>query len=78
MGGVSMATLVREQEYYGRTANVLRGKVSLAHNGGFVQMATNLNNDAFASSVDASNFDGVELEVACHSDPAQEEFFNVQ
>jgi len=64
MGGVSSAILTREQSFHGRTANVLRGRVSMENNGGFVQMATNLAKDPTQNpTVDASDFDGVELEV---------------
>ena len=45
MGGVSSAILTREPSFHGRTANVLRGRVSLENNGGFVQMAANLAKD---------------------------------
>jgi len=79
MGGVSMGTLAREDDFCGRTANVMRGHVSLANNGGFIQMATDLNIDPQATSVDASSFDGVELDVTCTSeDGAPSERFNVQ
>jgi Complex I intermediate-associated protein 30 (CIA30) len=74
MGGVSMGNLLRE-EYAGRIANVLRGKVSLENNGGFIQMATNLG----ISPVDASKFVGIELDVhnGIESDAGSEQF-NVQ
>jgi len=65
MGGVSYGRLEREQEVEGRTANVLHGKVSLYNNGGFVQMATDLSLDPFVGSVDASAYDGIELDVLC-------------
>ena len=79
MGGVSVGNLMRE-EFAGRKANVLRGKVSLANNGGFIQMATNLAtrvNDE--TSVDASKFEGVELDVynGIESETGAEQF-NVQ
>jgi uncharacterized protein (TIGR03643 family) len=60
MGGVS--TGGRQVETYkGRTATVLRGDVSLQHNGGFVQIAADLNADG--SSYDTSAWDGFELTV---------------
>jgi Complex I intermediate-associated protein 30 (CIA30) len=73
MGGVSMARLTREM-FDGRLANVLRGSVKMDNNGGFIQMATNLQRDG--TSVDVSAFDGVELLV--QSGSAQMESFNVQ
>lgn len=85
MGGISMANLARE-EFDGRTSNVLRGKVSLANNGGFIQMATNLapaSSDLAMVPVDASKFQGVEIEVqnfgsGSSSDEEVRESFNVQ
>lgn len=78
MGGMSMAHLTREQ-FEGRTANVLRGHVSLKNNGGFIQMATNLGEDAVSDAVDASHFDGVEIEATCKApDGCDRESFNVQ
>jgi hypothetical protein len=65
MGGVSYGRLEREQDVEGRTANCLHGKVSLYNNGGFVQMATDLSLDPFVGSVDASEYDGIELDVLC-------------
>lgn len=63
MGGVSMGMLLREK-VNGRNANVLKGKVSLYNNGGFIQMATNLaHNPVESLTVDASDFDGIELNV---------------
>lgn len=77
MGGVSSAILTRENFFHGRTANVLRGRVSLENNGGFVQMATNLaKNPTKSSTVDASAFDGVELEVL-YDGVDESEHFNV-
>mmetsp|Transcript_16627 Transcript_16627/g.36194 ORF Transcript_16627/g.36194 Transcript_16627/m.36194 type:complete len:156 (+) Transcript_16627:1-468(+) len=64
MGGVSYGRLERE-EVDGRQANVLHGKVSLYNNGGFVQMATDLSLDPFVGSVDATAYDGIELDVLC-------------
>jgi hypothetical protein len=62
MGGVSSGSISRET-LTGKTANVLRGKVSLANNGGFVQMATDLSLNPNVSAVDASEYDGIELDV---------------
>eukprot|EP00815_Leptocylindrus_aporus_P001525 CAMPEP_0116057540 /NCGR_PEP_ID=MMETSP0322-20121206/4668_1 /TAXON_ID=163516 /ORGANISM="Leptocylindrus danicus var. apora, Strain B651" /LENGTH=289 /DNA_ID=CAMNT_0003541563 /DNA_START=180 /DNA_END=1049 /DNA_ORIENTATION=- len=81
MGGTSNGSLTRE-EMDGKTANVLRGKVSLANNGGFVQMATDLAlNPSSSPFVDASNFDGVEIVVYCDVEDSysasNEESFNV-
>jgi len=60
MGGVS--TGGRQVETYkDRTATVLRGDVSLQNNGGFVQIAADLNADG--SLYDASTWDGFELTV---------------
>ena len=79
MGGVSTGHLTRE-EFDGRTANVMRGKVSLLNNGGFIQMATNLatvqNSDA-RPQVDATSFDGVEVDVQ-YQGIDDTETFNVQ
>jgi hypothetical protein len=79
MGGVSSGSLAREQ-FQGRTANVLRGSVSLENNGGFIQMATNLAREEVESpAVDASAYEGVELEVLCQGDGEHDhETFNVQ
>jgi hypothetical protein len=80
MGGISMANLARE-EFAGRVANVLRGTVSLANNGGFIQMATYLapeSGDIKPLPVDASRYAGVELEVQVVNDEGKAEQFNVQ
>jgi hypothetical protein len=79
MGGVSSGSLARE-EFKGRSANVLRGSVSLENNGGFIQMATDLaRQDIESNAVDASAFDGVELEVLCQGDGEHDhETFNIQ
>lgn len=73
-----MGTLSREY-FVGRAANVLRGHVSLENNGGFIQMATDLANlnKQGDGTVDASNYDGIELEVCCHSTNDLEKF-NIQ
>jgi len=75
-----MANLARE-EFCGRTANVLRGAVSMANNGGFIQMATNLapeSGDMSSATVDASRYEGLELDVQCVSKEGDAESFNVQ
>jgi hypothetical protein len=74
MGGVSNGSLSRET-IEGKTANVLRGKVSLENNGGFIQMATDLSKDPSKKVfVDAEKFDGVELEVYCEGTAVKEKF----
>lgn len=60
MGGHSSGTLTREM-VQGREAYRLRGMVSLENNGGFVQMAADLNTDG--STMDMSAFTGIELDV---------------
>jgi len=77
MGGVSNGSLSRET-IDGRASNVLRGNVSLENNGGFVQMATDLSLEPSVDLyVDASDYDGIELDVYCEED-VEEEKFNVQ
>jgi hypothetical protein len=79
MGGTSNGSLSRET-VDGRLANVLRGTVSLENGGGFVQMATDLSSDPSGAEgvfVDASGYDGVELDVYCEG-LDDEERFNVQ
>lgn len=62
-GGVSTGKLER-QTLDGRKCNVMKGKVSTFNNGGFIQCATMLSKDPAASlTVDASKYDGVELDV---------------
>lgn len=63
MGGLSNGMLRREEDLEGRPANVLEGRVSLANNGGFLQMVTDLPLDASDKSVDASDYDGIEFDV---------------
>ena len=66
MGGVSNGAIKREVDLKGKTANVLSGHVSLANNGGFIQMVTDLALDPSENSaVDASEYDGIEMEVLC-------------
>jgi len=58
-----------------RMANVMRGRVSLYNNGGFVQMAAPLsNNPALSLTVDASFFDGIELDVLYRGQEDTESF----
>jgi hypothetical protein len=77
MGGLSNGSLSRET-IGGKLANVLRGNVSLANNGGFIQMATDLSLEPSVNLfVDASAFEGVELEVYCEGSENVEKF-NVQ
>lgn len=61
MGGVSQATLTRES-VQGRPALRLRGEVRLENNGGFVQMALDL--DSAGRAVDARGWRGIEID-AC-------------
>ena len=74
MGGVSTGSVSRET-LDGRIANVLRGRVSLKNNGGFVQMATDL--APADQTVDASRFDGIEVDVQFDGEKDSESF-NVQ
>lgn len=61
MGGVSSGRLTREI-VSGRPAIRMRGEVSLANNGGFLQMALDL--DPAGLPVDCSAFAGLEIEAA--------------
>jgi hypothetical protein len=63
MGGVSDGFITREIDLEGRAANILKGRVSLANNGGFIQMVTDLPLDLSKDYVDASDYDGIELDV---------------
>jgi hypothetical protein len=58
MGGVSSGRILKET-ISGRKATRLTGNVSLENNGGFVQMAFDLNDDG--SAFDASSFNAIEL-----------------
>ncbi len=62
MGGASTGTL-REISVEGRDAVQLVGEVSLENNGGFIQMAFDLNEGA---AFDASSWSGITLEVQGH------------
>ena len=59
MGGVSRGQITPER-LDGRSAMRLTGKVSLENNGGFIQMAFDLNRGA---AFDASGWTGIELDV---------------
>ena len=62
-GGTSEGFIKRE-EVEGRMANVLKGHVSLQDNGsGFIQMVTDLPLDPSKNAVDATEYDGIELDV---------------
>jgi len=75
IGGVSNGSLTRET-MGGKPANVLRGNVSMKNDGGFIQIVTPLSLDPTVDEfVDASEYDGVELEVYCEG--GDEEKFNV-
>ena len=60
MGGVSTGRLTRET-VEGRRCNRMTGDVSLANNGGFLQMALDLSPDG--QPVDASGFSVIEIAV---------------
>jgi hypothetical protein len=60
MGGVSSGCIA-EEIVGGRNATVLRGKVSLENNGGYIQMAFDLHEGG--ADVDVSAWDGIEIEV---------------
>lgn len=60
MGGNSNGAMSHES-FHGRDATILRGDVSLDNNGGFIQIAFDLCADGVA--LDASDWDGLELEV---------------
>ena len=60
MGGVSSGH-IKTLNIKGRVATRLTGDVSLENNGGFVQMAFDINDDG--STFNASGFDGVEIDV---------------
>jgi hypothetical protein len=61
MGGVSSGRIAREH-VLGRMANRMMGEVSLENNGGFIQMALDL--DPSGAAVDCRAFTGLEIEVA--------------
>ena len=74
MGGLSTGSVARETSF-GREANVLRGTVTLANNGGFIQMATDLGH---GETVDASGYSGIELMVRSDASTQEAESFSVQ
>ena len=59
MGGVSTGQIANEQ-VAGRAATRLTGQVSLDNNGGFIQMAADLEQGGV---IDASSWSGIEIEV---------------
>ena len=61
MGGISSGRLTREP-VAGRKAIRLQGEVSLENNGGFIQMALDL--DPSGAAIDCRAFTGIEIEVA--------------
>lgn len=82
MGGISVGNLAREF-HAGRISNVLRGKVILQNQVGFIQMVTNLaqreQGADIINSVDASRYDGIEIDVYNGIEsPTGSENFNLQ
>lgn len=74
IGGISNGSIRRETNLEGRPCNVLSGGVSKRNGGGFIQMVADLPLDPANPSVDASEYDGIELDVICRHDPRK---FNV-
>lgn len=75
-GGVSVGKLER-QTLDGRLCNVMIGKVSTFNDGGFIQCATLLSKDPSISLiVDASKFNGIQLDV-WYKGESDKENFNV-
>jgi hypothetical protein len=66
MGGVSTGRVGREI-IHGRMAIRMQGDVSLENNGGFIQMALDL--DPSGAEVDCQAFTGLEIEVAGNGEP---------
>lgn len=66
MGGVSSGQMTRER-VGGRIAIRMKGEVSLENNGGFIQMALDL--DPSGATVDCRGFTGLEVEVAGNGEP---------
>lgn len=60
MGGVSQGTM-RWETIEGRTAIRMQGDVSLENNGGFLQIALDLNQKG--NNIDASGWQGIEIDV---------------
>mmetsp|Transcript_3340 Transcript_3340/g.4947 ORF Transcript_3340/g.4947 Transcript_3340/m.4947 type:complete len:241 (+) Transcript_3340:197-919(+) len=74
MGGASNG-IVKREIVGGRLANILTGSVSLANNGGFIQMATDLSIFPERSlTVDASAFHGIEIDVFNDGDLPRKKF----
>jgi|AntRauTorckE5430_2_1112549.scaffolds.fasta_scaffold03661_6 hypothetical protein len=84
VGGVSIGKLLRS-EIDGRQCNIMKGKVCQVgtdqdimkgkEDGGFIQMATELSKDpAQTLTVDASEWDGVELDVHFRGEQEKESF----
>lgn len=65
MGGVSTGQ-VSQESIAGRSATRLTGEVSLENNGGFVQMAFDINPDG--SNFDSSAYHGIEIDVLGNDD----------
>jgi hypothetical protein len=73
-GGVSVGKLER-QTLDGRLCNVMKGKVSTFNDGGFIQCATMLSKDPSVSLiVDASKFNGIQLDVWYKGENDKENF----
>lgn len=66
MGGVSNGTMRREV-VKGRAAIRMQGDVSLENNGGFLQIALDL--DRNGAAIDASEWAGIEIEVVGNDEP---------
>lgn len=68
-GGGSDGQIRRDNDVKGKVANVLMGRVAPFDNGeGFIQMVTDLSKDpATLDSVDASDYDGIEIDVLCRN-----------
>lgn len=60
MGGVSRGTLIIDR-YQHRSCLRMRGDVSTAHNGGFLQMALSLSD---YGPFDASDYTGIQMDIA--------------
>jgi Complex I intermediate-associated protein 30 (CIA30) len=76
-GGQSNGQLKRETDLQGRPANVLVGHVSLKNGGGFLQMVTDLPLDPSKQFVDASDYDGIELDVLYRKVNSDNNSFNI-
>ena len=78
-GGVSSGSLTREA-FEGRPANVLRATVRQQQEGGFVQMTADLSLDPSVNigAVNASTFDGLEMDLMYGEGVNDTGFFHVQ